>query len=589
MLTKADVQKEYITGLINPSYTIEKHLKAFDLTKGGYVPFRLFPRQKEIIACYEKYRNNIVTKPRQTGVSTTTQAYLACKAAYTDPNKPEVIIVIANKFASAKKFLSGIRMFLSHMPRYVWGEFYDEKKRVEPYIDGKGAAESITLLNGTKIIALATSPDALRGYTPTYLVIDEAAYVETQARELYNASMAALSTGGKMIIISTPNGKDELYYKTYINAKSGENGFNIIHLKWYEDPRYNRELEWHKEDESGKVEIIKEIDYTFASFERMEKAGYKPLAPWYKNMCNMLNRDKLAIARELDVKFEGSAGTVIEQEWIEYHERVNVKEPIEKHEQEDRLWVYEHPVEGHEYIMGVDVSSGNSDDFSGVIIIDTTTGDQVLEYKGKIRPEYLAEIVFKWGNIYSALTIVDTTGGYGDNCILKLQEFGYKYLYYSKGNNPEFMKKKPQYGVNENKLVAGYKISSKRPQIIGKLTGVIEENEFKIRSSRFVAELETFVWVNGRPDHTPGFNDDLIMAAALAFWVLETEFKSLEKAKAQTKSILSVLGNGGNKTKMEKATVNNSFSGGFTTPSHIRSNKFTSSQDPTGEHSWLFM
>jgi hypothetical protein len=589
MLTKADIQKEYITGLINPAYTIEKHLKAFDLTKGGYVPFKLFPRQKEIISCYEKVRNNIVTKPRQTGVSTTTQAYLACKAAYTDPNKPEVIIVIANKFASAKKFLAGIRMFLSHMPRYVWGEFYDERKKVEPYIDGKGAAESITLLNGTKIIALATSPDALRGYTPTYLVIDEAAYVETQARELYNASMAALSTGGKMIIISTPNGKDELYYKTYINAKSGENGFNIIHLKWYEDPRYNKGLEWHKEDDLGKVEIVKEIDYTFASFEKMEKAGYKPIAPWYKTMCSMLNNDKLAIARELDVKFEGSAGTVVEQEWIEYHERVNVREPIEKHEQEDRLWVYEHPVEGHEYIMGVDVSSGNSDDFSAVVVIDTTTGDQVLEYKGKIRPEYLAEIVFKWGNTYSALTIVDTTGGYGDNCILKLQEFGYKYLYYSKGNNPEFMKKKPQYGVNENKLVAGYKISSKRPQIIGKLTGVIEENDFKIKSSRFVAELETFVWVNGRPDHTPGFNDDLIMAAALAFWVLETEFKSLEKAKAQTKSILSVLGNGGNKSPREKSNLNSSYSGGFTTPSHVKSNKITSSQDPTGEHSWLFM
>ena len=60
-------------------------------------------------------------------------------------------------------------------------------------------------------------------------------------------------------------------------------------------------------------------------------------------------------------------------------------------------------------------------------------------------------------------------------------------------------------------------------------------------------------------------------------------------AKAQTKSILSVLGNGGNKTPREKSFTNNSFSGGFTTPSHIKNSNVSSSQDPTGEHNWLFM
>ncbi len=63
------------------------------------------------------------------------------------------------------------------------------------------------------------------------------------------------------------------------------------------------------------------------------------------------HNDKLSIARELDVKFEGSAGTVVEQEWIEFHEKFNVQEPIEKHELEDRLWLFEYPIEGHEYIM----------------------------------------------------------------------------------------------------------------------------------------------------------------------------------------------------------------------------------------------
>lgn len=584
-MTKADVYKEYVTGMINPAFIIEKYMKTFDLTQNGFVPFKLFPRQKEIISCYDRFQSNIVTKPRQTGISTTTQAYLAVKAAYADSNRPETIIIIANKFASAKKFLGGIRAFLAQIPRFVWGDNYDDSKSVDGFIKGKGSIETLELFNGTKLICVATSQDALRGYTPTYLVIDEAAYVDTFAKELYMASMAALATGGKMIIISTPNGKDELYYKTYQSAKAGDNGFNIIQLKWYEDPRYNPGLTWHKMDEEGNEIVVKETEFTFASFEKMEKQGYKASAPWYRNMCGRMNNDRLAIARELDVKFEGSAGTVVEQEWIEFHERVNVLEPIEKYEYEDRLWLWEHPVEGHQYIMGVDVSSGNAEDYSAIIIVDMTTGHQVLEFKGKVRPEYLAEIVYKWGTAFSCLTVVDTTGGYGDNCILKLQEYDYKHLYYSKGNAPEFMKKKPIYDNNSvDKLVAGYKISSKRPQIIGKLTEVIESNDFKIRSKRFVAELDTFIWVNGRPDHSSGFNDDLIIAVALAFWIYETEFKNLERARAQAKSILSVMGNGGNKVPVDKKIGTGS---NFSTFGSAK-DKIVSTQDPTGEYAWLF-
>ena len=220
--SKTDIAKDYVKGLVNPAHIIEKYLKTVDLTRGGFVPFKLFPRQKEIIFGYKHYRHNIVTKPRQTGVSTTTAAYLAVIAAYAQKDKPEVIMIIANKFASAKKFIGLVRLFLNQIPPFIWGESYDYSKETEGHIIGKGSTETLNLCNGTIIKAVATSPDALRGWTPTYLVIDEAAYVETFAKELYTASMAALSTGGKMIIISTPNGKDELYYKVYNTWKDSK-------------------------------------------------------------------------------------------------------------------------------------------------------------------------------------------------------------------------------------------------------------------------------------------------------------------------------------------------------------------------------
>jgi hypothetical protein len=575
---KQEIASDYYEGLLNPAFIIEKYMKT--VTKNGYRPFVLFPRQREIVEAYETYRHNIVTKPRQTGVSTTTAAYLAVKAAYTDPEKPELIVIAANKWKSAKNFLGLIRKYMADLPSWIWGKYYDHDKAIEGHIDGKGSTETLTLLNGTRIIAVATSPDTLRGLTPTFLILDEAAYIKSFAKELYTASMASLIIGGKMIIISTPNGKDELYYKVYVGAKSGENNFNLVRLEWFEDPRYNVDLEWHKTYDDGKIEILKEELFTFESFASMVKKGYKAYSSWYRDTCAALNNDKLAIARELDVKFEGSAGTVVEQEWLTFHEKYNVIEPLVKCETEDRLWIFEEPIEGHQYIMGVDVSSGNADDYSSMVIIDTLTGFQVLEFKGKIRPNELAVIVNKYGLLYNSLTVIDTTGGYGDLLVFSLEELNYGLLYYDKGKQ-DHLKKHPSTQVDKNKLVAGYKIGTFRPQIIGKLTAAIEANEFKIRSQRLIGELETFVWVNGRPDHMSGFNDDVIFAAALALWILETEFKSLARAKEKTTSILSVWAGTSNK-EVKKVESN--------LPVQLNQNRnqpMKNVQDPMGQYSWL--
>ena len=60
------------------------------------------------------------------------------------------------------------------------------------------------------------------------------------------------------------------------------------------------------------------------------------------------------------------------------------------------LWVWKEPIMGHRYIMGVDVSRGDSADASSICIIDFDEGEQVLEYVGMIPPDDLASIVYKW-------------------------------------------------------------------------------------------------------------------------------------------------------------------------------------------------
>jgi hypothetical protein len=57
-------------------------------------------------------------------------------------------------------------------------------------------------------------------------------------------------------------------------------------------------------------------------------------------------------------------------------------------------------------------------------------------------------------------------------------------------------------------------------------------------SSRLYNEMNTFVYINGRPDHQKGHHDDLIMSIAMALYVGESSFSSLEKVTEHTKSMI---------------------------------------------------
>jgi hypothetical protein len=211
MLTAHEIYKEYSKCLMNPIYAIETYLETFDKTQEGFVPFKLFPRQKQIIEAYEKNRFNIVTKPRQAGVSTTTAAYMSIKVALADEDNPEAILIIANKQELAFEFLGKIKDFLSQLPRWVWGaEYYGSPKNDSKTIFLTDSKKEIKLPNGSRVKAVATSKDALRGFTPTFLIMDEAAYIDNGA-EVFGAALTALGTGGRATLISCVT-KDTFVY-----------------------------------------------------------------------------------------------------------------------------------------------------------------------------------------------------------------------------------------------------------------------------------------------------------------------------------------------------------------------------------------
>lgn len=537
-LSKEQVLLEYARCVKDTPYALKTYLQTYDNTQSRYVPLELFPDQVSLINDYDNFEENIALKYRQAGVSTVTSAWVSKRLIIASKNKPEKILIIANKLDTSQEMANKVRAFVDQWPSWFGVKFSVEKN----------SQRHFKLSNGCEVKAVATSKDALRGYSPTILIFDEAAFIEAD-NDFWSACMASLSTGGKVIVISTPNGFDPIYHSIYNQAIKKMNDFKITEMFWFRDPRYARDLKLIKvkdivhymlnREDYDDDEII--IDYThidpmlrdFKEITKKFEDGYKPYSIWFEKMSKKLKFDRRKIAQELECNFLGSGDNVIPPETMDSIKENDIREPINKF-MGGSIWQWVEPEVGHKYIMGVDVSRGDSEDFTTFTIVDFDTREQVLEYIGKIPPDVAAEVAYKWATMYSAFIVIDITGGMGVSTSRKLQELGYKNLYVDGMNIAD----KWKYNAKLNDKIPGINFNSKRVQIIAAFEEALR-HDFKIRSMRLYNELGTFVYVNGRPDHQKGQHDDLIMAMAMSIYVGESSFTQLEKVTEQTKAMLS--------------------------------------------------
>ncbi len=530
MNSKIEQIKEYARIIKDTPYALRTYLQTYDNTQKKFVPMDLFPDQLQLVRDYEDYNENITKKYRQAGVTTVTAAWLSKILQLAKPENPERVLIIANKKDTAVEMANKIRNFLDQWPEWINVGFSPDKN----------SESRFRLNNGSEVKAVATSADALRGFTPTVLVFDEAAYIEA-GDDFWAASMASLSTGGKIILISTPNGYDPIYYGVYDQALRGINDFHITDLRWFKDPRYTKDLHWvkcqdichymlNREQYNDDEVVLREFDMN--NYHDLEEQGYKPFSSWFESMSKKFKYDRRKIAQELECDFLGSGDGVIPGDIQENIAKNMIRIPKEKYMQ-GNFWQWKEPIQGHRYIMGVDVSRGDSEDFSAISIIDFDDREQVVEYIGKIPPDDLASIAYKWGVLYDCFIVIDITGGMGVATSRKLQELDYKNLYIEGVNTQNIW----DYNAKAMEKIPGLNFNNKRTQIVAAFEEQLRKG-FGVRSSRLLNELNTFVYMNGRPDHMKGAHDDAIMSMSMALYAGDMCFNQLQKNDSKNKAMI---------------------------------------------------
>jgi len=511
-LTKKEQVDEIMKCGQDPIYFIKKYLYIQHPVKGR-LPFELYPFQEECIQGFLDYKFNIVLKSRQLGLSTTTSAYCLWMAMFRqDAN----IMIMATKLETSKNMIQKIRTTFKMLPAWMLN-ILDLK---EPEAE---SVKYIKFNNGSKIAAIPTSADAGRGEALTLLVVDEAAHVDV-LEELWLGLYPTLSTGGRAIIFSTPNGKN-FFYQLWAGADTGEyeegkvglhckgvgkNKFHGIKLPWYVHPE--RDEQWF-EDQA------------------------KPM-------------DARGIAQELLCGFEGSTLTFFDQNSIDYVRNMS-QTPIGytgPNNKGQDLHIWKTAIPDHKYVIAADVARGDAEDYSTFHVFDINDSEVVAEYMGKIPPDRFGEWLIEIGKRYNDALIVNEKNTVGIATAIKLRDAEYPNLYYDSDLAEKMIGMTPD---EKKDVLPGFTIKpNNREKILENLEQVIRNHQLKIYSLRFVSQMETFVWNGKRGQALKKRHDDLIMAMAIGLQIFtpmaheQGYLGSLEVNKTISNALLAGMSRG---------------------------------------------
>ena len=486
---KEAIKKEYARCATDPVYFLGKYGVIQHPLKGK-VNFNLYDFQEKSLKSFMEHDYNIVLKARQLGLSTLTAGYALWMMTFQQDKN---ILVIATKQETAKNLVTKVRVMHANLPGWLKQPCVEDNKL------------SLRYKNGSQIKAVASSEESGRSEALSLLIIDEAAFID-KIDTIWGAAQQTLATGGRALVISTPNGVGNFFHKTWVGAENGTNDFNFIRLHWSVHPE--REQAWRDEQD-------------------------KLLGP------------SLA-AQECDCDFITSGRGVIDGLLLENLKESSVREPMEKRGIDSNYWIWQPPNYTKNYVVSADVSRGDGTDYSAFHIIDVESLEQVAEYKGKISTQDFGNMLVNVASEYNNALLVVENNNIGWAAIQQVIDREYPNLFYT-SKDLQYVDVQHQmtnkYRSQERNMVPGFSTTSKtRPLIVAKLEEMFREESVVVHSQRLIDELFVFIYNGNRAEAMQGYNDDLVMSFAIALWVRDTALRLRSEGIELSKRAIQGIG-----------------------------------------------
>ena len=176
-------------------------------------------------------------------------------------------MILAQKEATALELLKKIRDGYLYLPKWLKPACTEFNKK------------SIGFANRSKIHGFSSSSDGARGMSASILVLDEFAFVPKNiADKLFTSVYPVVSSAknGKVIIVSTPNGTDNLYYDIWQKANSKDkkknaDGWKPFSMWWWQVPGHDEKWKQAQIEAIGKTRFAQEFNNEFISSDKFPK------------------------------------------------------------------------------------------------------------------------------------------------------------------------------------------------------------------------------------------------------------------------------------------------------------------------------
>jgi hypothetical protein len=481
--TKEQIE-EYIKCSNDPVYFIKKYIKIVTLDK-GLEPFQLYDYQEKIVNTIQDNRYVIAKLPRQTGKTTTIVAWLVHYIVF---NQNVNVAILANKLKTATEIMKRLKEAYEYLPKWLQQGVIEWNKT------------SIALENGSRAMASATSASAVRGGSYNVIFLDEFAHVPSNVADEFFSSVYPTITSGqttKVLIVSTPNGLN-MFYSLWQGAnrapgESGKNEYAPVEVHWSQVPLYpGGPLRDHK----WKEKTIKQLGGGSGGEQKFRS--------------------------EYDCDFIGSSNTLISSSKLHV---LFPKQPLRV--TKEGLWIYEEPKDNRVYVMTVDTSRGQGNDYSAILVFDITDAPYriVAKYRNNIiSPMLLPTVISALGRKYKdayVLVEVNDIGGQVADILHHDLEYDNILMSTNKGRsgmvlNGGFGKGEALFGVRTTVTVKKLGCSI--------LKSLVEQDKLIVEDEDTIKELLSFIAKYNTFAADDGHTDDLVMCLVLFSWLTKQSY-----------------------------------------------------------------
>ena len=485
----------------------------------------------------------IVLKARQMGLSTIIEALCYW---WTTTHRHITSVIIAHEKKAAENLYKMFRRYYENsQPQYQPRRKYNT--RTDLTFDAEDPEKEEYRQKGlpspglsSEIKTMVAKDGGGRSDTIIFFHGSEVAFWDSSADVVSSALQAVpLLPNTFAFLESTANGVGNYFYTEWQFAKKGESVFKPFFFAWHEHPEYMipGKVDHYDEEELELLDIFKQKGYPQEEWDakilwRREKRKEFRTDPkkFYQEYPKDDMEAFLASGRpRFDIKqlikmeqvaaqvapLFGVVEQIIDPDTKAKKYELREVKPVFGDQDPTPLKVWEKPVKGVRYSIGVDVAddkkvdAGEVGDYSVIDVMDCKTLKTVARWRGHIDPDLLGDEVYRLGMYYNGALVGVEVNNHGIVVVQKLRNLFYRNLYMREtGEDEQFQERTTRMGWLTSRKT--------KPVMIGEMAAAMRDGLVIDYDVVFIRECMTYVVDDqGYTNAQEGMYDDCVMAKAI--------------------------------------------------------------------------